>query len=362
MKVESVSVRNFKVLGSLDVSFRDQSLDEISDRFLILGDNGSGKTSLLQAIALPLALAFRSSPSIDKFAWHGFLAARYLKAGPPRIELVVRFSPEEIERTRDVARRWWETQPAPSRKPFTEPGKSPTVRLVMEGNRWPEAGSLAELFQFSGRYYTTQLLKTDPSARAHFKELPGFFHFDQYRNLGMASPSPHADLKDAEDGLQTRQTREHGIASLRQHLVRWFFSRQTKSFRVDYLKELEDLFSLVFPGRSFANAVDEIPGTDDYFFLLNDGKREYELIEMSGGEQSVFPILYEFVRLHIAHSVVLIDEIDLNLHAPAAQMLVSQLTKIGPTCQFLFTTHSQAVSAIIPPGNVVRLPGGLLCL
>ncbi|WP_263747283.1 ATP-binding protein [Plectonema radiosum] len=34
---------------------------------------------------------------------------------------------------------------------------------------------------------------------------------------------------------------------------------------------------------------------------------------MSAGEQSVFPIFYEFVRQQIAHSVVLIDEIDLNL-------------------------------------------------
>jgi hypothetical protein len=38
-----------------------------------------------------------------------------------------------------------------------------------------------------------------------------------------------------------------------------------------------------------------------------------DIVEMSAGEQSVFPIFYEFVRQQIAHSVVLIDEIDLNL-------------------------------------------------
>jgi predicted ATP-binding protein involved in virulence len=83
---------------------------------------------------------------------------------------------------------------------------------------------------------------------------------------------------------------------------------------------------------------------------------------MSSGEQSVFPILYEFVRQQIAHSVVLIDEIDLNLHPPVAQLLVSQLPKIGPTCQFILTTHSEAVNNIIGEDETFRLPGGSLCL
>ncbi len=362
MKVESISVSNFKILDQLEVSFRNRSIDEIADRFMVLGDNGSGKTSLLQAVALPLVLATRSRGSIDQFDWYGFLPARYMKAGPPRIELVVTFAPEELEKTREVAYRWWETQPAVTRRPFTEPANQEVVRLVMEGNSWPRAGSAAELFQFSGRYYVTQLLKTDPNARSWYKELPGVFFFDQYRNLAWSSPSPHEGADGQEDELQARQTLEQGIASLRKHLLRWFFRRRTKSYQVDFLKELEDLFALVFPGRTFSG-IDEVPGSaDDYYFLLNDGEREYELVEMSGGEQSVFPILFSFVRSQIANSVVLIDEIDLNLHPPAAQALVSQLSKIGPTCQFIFTTHSRAVSSIMSPGNLTRLPGGLLCL
>jgi len=74
------------------------------------------------------------------------------------------------------------------------------------------------------------------------------------------------------------------------------------------------------------------------------------------------PFLYEFVRLQIANSVVLIDEIDLNLHPPIAQLLVSQLSRIGPTCQFIITTHSETVSNVISQDETYRLPGGSLCL
>jgi predicted ATP-binding protein involved in virulence len=83
---------------------------------------------------------------------------------------------------------------------------------------------------------------------------------------------------------------------------------------------------------------------------------------MSAGEQAVFPMLYQIVRKQIAYSIVLVDEIDLNLHPPAAQLLVNQLPKIAPTCQFIFTTHSEAVNDVIGEEETYRLPGGSLCL
>ncbi|MGL4375721.1 MAG: AAA family ATPase, partial [Microcoleaceae cyanobacterium] len=59
MKIESISIENFKLFEQLEISFKNQTLQEVSNRFLVLGDNGTGKTTLLQAIALPLALATR---------------------------------------------------------------------------------------------------------------------------------------------------------------------------------------------------------------------------------------------------------------------------------------------------------------
>ena len=98
------------------------------------------------------------------------------------------------------------------------------------------------------------------------------------------------------------------------------------------------------------------------FFLFSDGKKSYDIAEMSAGEQSVLPIFYTMVRQHIANSVVLIDEIDLNLHPPLAQTLTSQLLKLSDNCQFIITTHSDAVNDIVGEDDTYRLPGGSLCL
>ncbi|WP_413171043.1 AAA family ATPase [Anabaena azotica] len=161
---------------------------------------------------------------------------------------------------------------------------------------------------------------------------------------------------------------ELGVGRLRQYLIRWK-RRQEAGINPenDYLQQLEKLYKKVFPDRYFAENLEELPSIDSpteetTYFLLNDGNRTYDVAEMSAGEQSIFPILYEFVRQQIAYSVVLIDEIDLNLHPSSSQFLTGQLMRIAPTCQFIITTHSEAVSNVISENDIYRLSGGVLCL
>lgn len=89
MKVESIRIENFKRFKDLEISFKNEILDEVSDRYLILGDNGMGKTTLLQAIALPLTFATGRIRDISDFDWIGFLPSRYWRWGSPRIEMQV---------------------------------------------------------------------------------------------------------------------------------------------------------------------------------------------------------------------------------------------------------------------------------
>ena len=369
MKVKSVTIHNFKRLENFRISFENEVLEEISDRYLILGDNGTGKTTILQAIALPLALATRRISDISDFHWSGFLSGRYWRNGPPKIELTVTFTPEERAATRTIAQRWYDSQPSEfqHQRPFTEPGDSQQVTLLLDGDYWQAGNTPAERAQFQGRYYAQALLKRqDYTARAAFKTLPGVFWFDQFRNLGTqtsSDPSPESNQTSIN-----QPSFEAGVSQLRQYLVKWYLRQQENPQRDDdYLQQLETLYQRIFPGRRFSG-IENIPRLDSptedvtYFLLEDEEERHYDIAEMSAGEQSIFPILYEFVRQQISNSIVLIDEIDLNLHPPAAQHLMKQLSRLEPSCQFIVTTHSEAASAIVSPYEVHRLPGGALCL
>lgn len=367
MKIENISILNFKKIDNLTISFKNKTLAEISDRFLILGDNGSGKTTLLQAIALPLALATGRIQSFSEFDWIGFLPSRYWRWGTPRIELEISFEDEELQATQEIASRWYEAQPLEfrSERDFVKPGNSHVVKVILSGDYWKAGNTPEERAQFRGRYYTQWFInRGDQSFRHYFSRLPGIFWFDQFRNLG-SNPSQESgeSVKERSSGISF----ELGVGRLRQYLIDWRRKQEIGiNFENDYLSQLERLYKKVFPDRYFWG-VENLPSIDSpteetSYFLLSDGHRTYDLVEMSAGEQSIFPILYEFVRQQVAYSIVLIDEIDLNLHPPAAQFLISQLLKIEPTCQFIITTHSETVSNIIGESETHRLAGGVLCL
>ena len=364
MKISRIHLENFKRFESLTIEVRNNLTGDIADQFLLLGDNGTGKTTVLQAVALCLSMASWRIRAVDEFQWLGWVPGRYEKWGRPVIELEVHFSDEELQATREAAQRWFRSS---GRKAegleYEAPGDSKTITVRLEGEHY-EAGSRAELYQLRGRWYATRLLKTDPSARDLFARLPGVFWFDQFRNL--ATPPSQAG-HNGEEETNGRVSYDIGVARLRAHLNGWQLNRLAgHTGGPDFLGELENSYKKVFPDRSFRGPEPMykggVPTPEDYYFLLSDGNRTYDIEEMSAGEQSVFPMLYEFVRQQIRNSVVLIDEIDLNLHPPLAQALLSALPAIGPGCQFLLTTHSEAISGLVSPEEVYRLEGGKLCL
>jgi predicted ATP-dependent endonuclease of OLD family len=363
MKVSRIKLENFKRFEDLEILIRNNLTQDISDQFLILGDNGTGKTTALQAVALCLSMASGKIKDVSGFDWQGWVPGRYEKWGQPVIELDIYFQDEEIQATKEVAEKWIELK-KPQSRAFPAENKKLTLRLRGE---WFEAigengkATKGNLFQLRGRYYATQLLKTSPWARNYFEKLPGFFWFDQFRNL--ATPPIGAEEKE----ITGRVSYDVGVSRLRRYLNGWKLNQLAREEgSKDWLMELENSYKKVFPGRSFKGLEsmhrDGVPAPEDYYFTLSDGNRSYDLEEMSAGEQSVFPMLFEFVRMQIRNSIVLIDEIDLNLHPPLAQSLLNALPVIGPDCQFILTTHSESISSLCSPEEIYRLKGGKLCL
>jgi predicted ATP-dependent endonuclease of OLD family len=86
MKVERIQLRNFKRFDELSIEFKNRAVDQIADQYLILGDNGSGKTTVLQAMALVLSLVSPKCRSFEDFPWQGWVPGRFgdKRQGAPR--------------------------------------------------------------------------------------------------------------------------------------------------------------------------------------------------------------------------------------------------------------------------------------
>jgi energy-coupling factor transporter ATP-binding protein EcfA2 len=372
MKLKHVHIENFKGLRKLDIPLMSEWGAEPRRITCLLGDNGSGKTTALQAIALTLSLATRRTRYPSDFRWHGFLPERVSSQGKTAVELVVALDPEEISVTHALYREWYDAQPSDWKQTHrvVEPGDSPEVNLIYEAGRVSSPQGMAAVNQFLGRYYIRWLARTDSSKKDVFAKLGDAFWFDQYRNLGSISSE-----REPNDRYREREGVEHevenwaiGVEQLREYLVGWwaYYTSSVKGQGKTYIKDLERRFAELFPGTQFRGAIPRegvpAPSARDFYFLLERNDRLYDIAEMASGEQSVFCLLYDFVRLNMARSIVMIDELEMHLHAPAQQALYAALPKIGPDCQFIITTHSDFLTGIIPPEQEVRLEGGRRCL
>lgn len=367
MRLKHVVIKNFKGIRSLEFPTED-SPHALRGLTALLGDNGSGKTTVLQAIALTLSLATRRTKNIRTFDWRGFLPERVSSLGPTFVELLVSFEPSEMAIARKMFHPWRDSLPAEARQTnrIAPPSDRSEVVIRFERGRISSPDGPEARSQFLGRYFIRSIQHLYPSFATSLAELGDVFWFDQHRDLGFMTRGDENNSQRT-GGQGSRRSWQTGVEELREYLVGWWGFHATPERRgKDFLPLLETAFRNVFPGARFVGIMPRSgiasPRSSDFYFLIDRDDRVYDLAEMSSGEQAVFPLVYEFVRLDMKRSVVLVDELELHLHPPEQQRLLSALPQIGPDCQFLITTHSEFLTAAIPDEQEVRLERGTRCL
>jgi len=352
MKVQSVLLRNFKRFHEKELDFRDVETGLAKDLIVLVGNNGSGKSSILQAIAAIVGNATERLASPADLEWPGFDLRLAGEAWTrlPVIEIDIEFSQDEIQATCDYFAHT-EMSRDPGKLP---PGQSPVVKLCYNcDTARAEAPTAAEFFQFRGRVYARMILKYTSEGAQMFERVGDVFWYTEHRTTNSLTP--------VEENGQIIT-----MSLLRQRMSELFFFHERvrrgeyklHPGRRDPWPEIERAYQAIFPGHRFAGPV---PRTEigeilaEPWFYIFDGQREYELSEMSGGERAIFPMLFDFANWNIHNSIILIDELELHLHPPLQQNLIKALRNLGRNNQFIITTHSDAVITVVPEACIYRL-------
>ena len=149
-----------------------------------------------------------------------------------------------------------------------------------------------------------------------------------------------------EDALSDRPIRLGYFAS-------WMKVKQ--EFNVDrnkrMLRALEYTVQRFLPG--YGNL--HLGGTNEHSLLINHHGAPLPLRQLSHGERCILALVLDLTRrlgeanpgledpATEAVAVVLIDEIELHMHPKWQRQIVSKLRKTFPRCQFIATTHSPQV-------------------
>ena len=304
MKIASFSIQNYRCIKDLNVDCLDDK-GEVRQWTVLLGENNSGKTNVLRALALlvPEELNF---PGLDKF-----------------------FVPSLFARTRDRLSFQSFYDSHLKLKARLENGKE----LVCDPLKIHEFDLDPEIRLFGygvSRY----------PARTALNEVPSLSTETLF--------STYVRLLDFQDWLlQLDYSAKH--------------DSEIASKRLQYMREL--VSSNLFPGVE--DFCFEKTGENDHvvvkFTTEHDGDVSFE--DLGFGYQTTLTWLADFCKRMFdeypesknplqEEAVVMIDELDLHLHPKWQRDIVPTLSEYFPNVQFIVTTHSPHVLQSMEDANL----------
>lgn len=319
IQIDWLSIKNFRGFRSIDIDFTPEST--LSGNWTcVSGINGAGKSTILQAIALLLLgpknvmeLGFRRLSAMQRKGGGGnleeyFLEDTHLRAG-------VRLF-----------------------------GKSKTLELVID-----RQGPKLEFDK--------------PSQSAGLEGLL-FLAYGASRNLS-DSLDRHDDLSEETQGVISLFDPMAQLGSARALFDGDFGRAKKANHQLESSRKLfQNILELVFDDAVSVNSVSDTK-TNSMKFL--SGKSLIEVFDLPDGYRSTAAWMADLcIRWLVLNpnsgtspsdiqGIVLIDELDLHLHASLQRGIVSRLRKALPNVQWIITSHAPLILASFDRNEIVAL-------
>ncbi|PSL56314.1 AAA domain-containing protein [Saccharothrix carnea] len=318
---------------------------------VIAGRNGSGKTSLLRAIALAVsgpAVARNLVPDFENWVTAG------QREGVVQVQFTHDRRVEKFGKGRPPEGRLWAglgwTMPDEESRP-THRGLQPSLKEKLEGSK---TAALRGPWQDNPTGWFC-------AAYGPFRRLVGGAGDAQRLMLSHGPVSRLASLF-------------HEDASLAEG-VGWLIEQHLRS--LERRPGAEELKTVALGVLSDGLLPDDyrIEGVDSDGLWVVSGGHRFPLREMSDGYRTVAALVVDLIKqIHesygdlkttptahglalTAPGVVIIDEVDAHLHVSWQKRIGGWLKEHFPNIQFIVTTHSPYLCQAADPGGLIRLPG-----
>ncbi len=331
MRFTSLRLSDFRGARELEIGFEP-------DITVIVGRNGAGKTSILDALAMMGAWVRYAPGQLPQHTSAGFTPAPSdIRWGAQRSTLYATYQLEN--------------------RPFG-PSQANKLKITIETD-----GEQPAKARRSG---------VQPD-RSQFR----FVYSRQERGIASeedgSSEPPAKDLFDPET-VQDRSFQNHQRPI--EDLAAWWDQRDAQEARRvrdgerDYRDpQLEAIRGLIAKIDSFSTAAyDSTASPPGLHFVKKDGTPVH-VSGLSGGERSYIVLLADLARrlqvfapgkpLHEISAIVLIDEVELHLHPGWQSEIVPTLTCVFRGCQFIVTTHSPQVLSGVDSSKVRMIEDGV---
>jgi predicted ATPase len=334
MKLAYLRIQNFKGIRDLELDFRDD-LDNIRLLTLLVGPNGSGKTSILEAIWFGLAYApkgeeypqpsFNPNPEYTVRSGSSFAS----------FEFILNFEPYDSHILEE------------------KPQLAPYINF--------DAINFQEPFHLGWTYPAQEGYKTPTSKKgggyklinnaiwgSFYHLMPELHFFQQERRLA----SDH-------DGKQQVFTKGSNLNdfSLRGLLVDFGIKDKLGGIADEdnLYRQIQESFDYICKPHRMGGVIAH-QSDGDYQIQFSDGQGGgYTFEGLSSGQRNVLNFLTQYFARRMKNSLVLIDELELFLHPTWQQRIMRNLLRINDGNQFIIATHSPTIRQAVWSHSVIDL-------
>lgn len=351
MKLHSLEIENFRAIKHLELDFTDK-LSRPRLMTLIVGPNGSGKTSIFDAIDVVVKIC--ENFQYPKLRDGLILSSQQIIRGiGETTKLIFEYTLNENE-IKLITEIYSKMGIAISHE-LEEDNKSSIKDIPKVTWSFPSKF----LNQYSGdivneipdtisclgaRGIAQTAIKRNLESHSILDKIGSVCYLDQRRIV---------TLGDSIFNSKNEEDLDHNdILSLLYKYYSRHITWNEDKFGESYWSRIKRLFNKIcFP----AELVRFESGPDSDTLIFRKNEIEYDLYQMSSGEHQILRILVGLASAIAKNSIVLIDEIELNLHPTWQKRLIRALREDTDNNQYIFTTHSPDVIGLFYDSEIIRL-------
>ncbi|MCP3142278.1 AAA family ATPase [Pyxidicoccus xibeiensis] len=365
MYIRHLKVEHLKRLAAFELDFTHRGAPRMWT--VMIGENGTAKTTLLQAIALAAA-GFREVSGLAGSAVKHLRDRRY--EAPMLIDAAFAFGPQSRKGGKTIHPH----MPSASEHKPAELMLQSLVRLdagatsleaaafydkqkKLRADPLAEARSLNTPLWFVAGYGISRALpdanEIPALARPSIERLEPLFRQQRLASTGFAN---HFLEKDRREGRRLGETSRR-------------FSRMlNQAVKLGGDDLFPGLARLELRGQGGARSSTALIESDRFYQVMAKGQDPVAIagVALSHGYQSTFAWIADLIGHVLLESsaestttemegLVLVDEIDLYLHPTWQARFIPALRRVFPRLQFVATTHSPVVLSTLAPHEVIRL-------
>ncbi|RUM68709.1 MAG: hypothetical protein DSZ07_06120 [Sulfurovum sp.] len=323
VKVKKIEIINFKGIEHLELDFTYLDSDRILDNIVFYGINGSGKSSILEAIYLSLISTILypiDIKSIEKHFIQKFsLGKNWIYKNKQEFMINIQI----LDNLNTI-----ETQLSYSKKK----GLSCSVKKENE---------ISEKFKHSIEFLSAYRLFY-PS-KVH--------HAGDWNKIDNDS----SIIKNHDLGLQFTNRYDN----VKQYLVNLITDEKVgviNQKNLEILEKIKQAFKIFFPNKVFLEQLARSDMNQDYKFLIqNEDKSIVDIDQLSSGEREIIAFFTYLCTHAINKSIIIIDEPELHLHDKWQSILLYAIHKLFPNVQLFLATHSETIHQSLSESELFEL-------